>query len=540
MAEVAAVLVNSHASIVLSDVLEPEAASFRPMHHMRTPKALLPSKGSDGQPAVSADSLPCMLDLWLGAVRKHGISRIFLVTNGAFYKHFERWATATGFPVDNIINDGTTTDEYAIGAAASLHILQRRVGVELRKFSVVSDSDVELGVPITLRSAVDVANAGEPDTRAASDEDLAANYRSYLGLAAPTTSAPSARASTLPAPTICRAHARVGVMGNPSDGFFGKTISLSIANYWAEVRLWPSARLTILPHPLYDPHSFGGLSDVHAVVTNEGYQGGVRLLLATCKRFYEYAKETGIELRVDNFTLAYDTNVPRQVGLAGSSAIITATVRALLTFHGVTEAALPLVQLPSLILSIEQAELGINAGLQDRVIQAYGGLVSMDFERAHLEAHGRGKYERLDLSLAPPLWLAYLADPSDSGKIHSTVKARYNAGDEEVVSGMREFASLTERALGAIRRADMRSLGELMDANFALRRKLYSDGALGAKNLMMVAIAQKHGVPVKFPGSGGAVVGLCVSDEAMEAMRHELERNGCVFTRVVPNPPVPA
>ena len=32
-----------------------------------------------------------------------------------------------------------------------------------------------------------------------------------------------------------RAYARVGLMGNPSDGFYGKTISLSIKNFWAEV-----------------------------------------------------------------------------------------------------------------------------------------------------------------------------------------------------------------------------------------------------------------------------------------------------------------
>ena len=27
-----------------------------------------------------------------------------------------------------------------------------------------------------------------------------------------------------------------------------------------------------------------------------------------------------------------------------------------------------------------------------------------------------GTYEQLDVSLLPPLWLAYLADPSDSGE----------------------------------------------------------------------------------------------------------------------------
>ena len=36
---------------------------------------------------------------------------------------------------------------------------------------------------------------------------------------------------------------RVGLMGNPSDGFHGKTISLSIANFWAEVTITESEKL---------------------------------------------------------------------------------------------------------------------------------------------------------------------------------------------------------------------------------------------------------------------------------------------------------
>ncbi len=34
---------------------------------------------------------------------------MFLVTNADKFKHFERWATASDFPVDNIVNDGTTS-----------------------------------------------------------------------------------------------------------------------------------------------------------------------------------------------------------------------------------------------------------------------------------------------------------------------------------------------------------------------------------------------------------------------------------------------
>ena len=37
-----------------------------------------------------------------------------------------------------------------------------------------------------------------------------------------------------------RAYARIGLFGNPSDGYFGKTISVSIKNFFAEVQLTPN------------------------------------------------------------------------------------------------------------------------------------------------------------------------------------------------------------------------------------------------------------------------------------------------------------
>lgn len=33
-----------------------------------------------------------------------------------------------------------------------------------------------------------------------------------------------------------RVHARVGLLGNPSDGFYGRTISFSLANFYAQAR----------------------------------------------------------------------------------------------------------------------------------------------------------------------------------------------------------------------------------------------------------------------------------------------------------------
>lgn len=41
------------------------------------------------------------------------------------YKHFERWATANDFPVENVINDGSTTLEDRLGAVADLELAIR-------------------------------------------------------------------------------------------------------------------------------------------------------------------------------------------------------------------------------------------------------------------------------------------------------------------------------------------------------------------------------------------------------------------------------
>ena len=64
-----------------------------------------------------------------------------------------------------------------------------------------------------------------------------------------------------------------------------------------------------------------------------------------------------------------------QAGLSGSSAIICAALSCLLDFYDVGH-FVKVEDRPSIILSAEE-EIGITAGLQDRVIQVYGGLVYM-------------------------------------------------------------------------------------------------------------------------------------------------------------------
>lgn len=333
-----------------------------------------------------------------------------------------------------------------------------------------------------------------------------------------------------------KTYARVGLMGNPSDGFHGKTLSVTIRNFWASAELWESAQLRLLPHPLFDPSTFSGLADLHFIGRREGYYGGTRLLMATCKRFQELCTSRGIALPSKNFTLRYDTNIPRQVGLAGSSAIVNSVFQALMKFFNLSEEHIPLERQPSFILSVE-SELGIQAGLQDRVVQVYQGLVFMDFDAQHMKEKGYGRYERLSRSSfdwlsSLPFFIAYEADPSDSGKIHSNVRARWDAGESEVVSAMKTFGELASKARAAIESKDHGALADLMDQNFNLRRKIYGDACLGAKNLQMIELCRRYNCAVKFPGSGGAVLGLCRSEEASDPMhkvQEALEAENFVF-----------
>jgi glucuronokinase len=154
------------------------------------------------------------------------------------------------------------------------------------------------------------------------------------------------------------------------------------------VRIVQSPMLRLVPHPLNDPSNFGSLEDLHGISRKEGYLGGLRLLQATCKKFFEYCTVHGIALQKINFTLSYDTNIPRQVGLAGSSAIVTCVLQALMEFYGITDDDIPKPVQPSFVLAVETEELFINAGLQDRVIQCYGGLAYMDFSQAIMEQQG--------------------------------------------------------------------------------------------------------------------------------------------------------
>ena len=286
-----------------------------------------------------------------------------------------------------------------------------------------------------------------------------------------------------------RAFARAALAGNPSDGYGGATLAVALANFAAKVEVAPD------PRPAVDPPS--------------------PLVDATVRRF---ARDHGPPPGGGGVRVRWSTNIPREVGLGGSSAIVTATLRALAALVGLTFA--PDV-LADTALAVEVDDLGIAAGLQDRVAQAYGGLTFMEFAVAGRAGGASGRYESIDPELLPSLFVAYRPDAaSASGAVHAELRARFDRGDPPVLAAMAELAALARGARDALVAGDEAAFGRCLDATFDVRRRIVR---LNPRHLALIEHARRAGATANYTGSGGAIVGVWgARPDAVRAALREL------------------
>ena len=84
------------------------------------------------KPLLPLGGIP-LLSIWIRlllATEKFTLEDIFLVCNEFFYKQFIDWARETGFPIANIINDGTTTNEGRLGAVKDMELVLSGQAIE--------------------------------------------------------------------------------------------------------------------------------------------------------------------------------------------------------------------------------------------------------------------------------------------------------------------------------------------------------------------------------------------------------------------------
>ena len=219
--------------------------------------------------------------------------------------------------------------------------------------------------------------------------------------------------------------------------------------------------------------------------------------------------------------LSFETTIPRQVGLAGSSAIVIAVLRALAARFGSPWDA---VELARVALEVETEVLGWAAGPQDRVVQSIGGLVDMDFESPwRVEC-----YEQLDSARLPPLFLAWDRSIGQASHVaHSNVRDRWLAGDTQVVEVMGRFAELAVEARRAIDDQTAADLWPtLLGEAFALRSQIWQ---ITDRDKILVATGQSLGAGVAFAGSGGSVVGAIADHGELVSLARRYEAIGAGF-----------
>lgn len=283
------------------------------------------------------------------------------------------------------------------------------------------------------------------------------------------------------------APARAALAGNPSDGYGGAVLAVSLDAWRAEAEAEAGAGGAIEPaNPL------------------------VQAALDRFRREYApAATTTGVR---------WKTSIPQQVGLGSSSALVIAVTRALSELHGVKLAP---ARLAEFALAVETEDLGIVAGPQDRVVQAHEGLMFMDFGSPP-------RYERLDRGLLPPLLIAWHdAAAGHSGEIHGSLQDRHRA-DATVRRAMRGLADTARSARAALLDRDIDRFEESVDATFEIRRELMD---LDPVCVEMIETARARGASANYTGSGGAIVAVCHDDHQADEVQRALLRIGCGVSR---------
>ncbi|HEX4110720.1 MAG TPA: hypothetical protein VHX88_21505 [Solirubrobacteraceae bacterium] len=261
------------------------------------------------------------------------------------------------------------------------------------------------------------------------------------------------------------APARVALAGNPSDGFGGAVLAVTLANWSASAEVHEAHAATIEPRS--------------------------ELVAAAVRR-----RAPGRSLAV-----RWRSDIPREVGLGGSSAIVIAMLRALDALDGRPDDP---ERLAAEALAVEVEDLGIAAGPQDRVVQCHGGLLLMDF--------ASGRRATLPGERLPPLLVAHHAGAAGpSGAVHGALHPRT---DGTVRDAMARLAELAREAYGALQGGDRDRFADCMDRSLLTRGEVLQ---LHPEALAAAELVRAHGGAANYAGSGGALAIAAPVDAAARA-----------------------
>ena len=302
---------------------------------------------------------------------------------------------------------------------------------------------------------------------------------------------------------------RCGIVGNPTDMYGGSVLSCSIPRR-ASVALSESDALILQTRG--QTCALRGPTDFHM----RGDRFDVPRAVLSHLRLYD------LKVR-----LTYDSDIPYQGGLSGSTALVAAVLWAVLRYSRLTYHRHYFAELTRYV---ELNRMGIVCGYQDAYMVTFGGLNYMEFrDKEFYRTVADEPYATVesltDRVPAIPLVVAHTGRQHNSGAVHRPLRERWLEGEAAVVDGYQRIGKLAREGKRAFLDGDWERLGRLMTENHAIQRDL---GGSGPENERLITAALDAGaIAAKLAGagSGGTIIALHTDPRSLE---EPLRRAGAV------------
>jgi galactokinase/mevalonate kinase-like predicted kinase len=347
---------------------------------------------------------------------------------------------------------------------------------------------------------------GRPDLMARGNGTVGAELRVGPGAGGGTSDPSRAGRRGVTAPRegrrlVVSAPGRCGIIGNPTDMYGGSVISCSTRER-AYVSIEPAAGLVL--------ESDQGECQVHvrADLQLKGDHCDILRAVIAHQRYYR------LKAHVRCWS-----ELPFASGLSGSTAMVAAALRAVTAFQGIDFGRHHFAELAR---SIELNYMGVVCGYQDQYMATFGGINYMDFRDKEFYREVLSEPFATVETLAPhvgelPFILANTGVAHHSGAVHKPIRERWLEGDREVVDAYVQIAKLAREGKKALLTKDWKLLGELMNENHDIQRRL---GGSGPENERLIAAALEagaYGAKLAGAGQGGTIIALHPDPRSLES-----------------------
>jgi galactokinase/mevalonate kinase-like predicted kinase len=302
---------------------------------------------------------------------------------------------------------------------------------------------------------------------------------------------------------LASAPGRCGIIGNPTDMYGGSVISCSTRER-AYVTVEPADELILEADQ--GPVVIRQRADLQL----KGDHVDILRAVIAHQRYFR------LKARIRCWS-----EIPFAAGLSGSTALLVAALRAMMAFYG---QQLPPHHFAECARSIELNYLGVVCGYQDHYMATFGGLNYMDFrDKEFYREVGSEPYATIE-PLVPhvqhlpalPFILANTGVQHHSGAVHKPIRERWLEGDREVVDGYVRIGKLAREGKKALLSADWKLLGELMNENHDIQRRLGGSGPENERLIEAALRAGAYGAKLAGAGQGGTIIAVHPEPQSLE------------------------